>query len=122
LPVLATELCHEIGGKHTCDKRSATSVLRGEYAIVDYSLVEAEEDPFWGDGVTREPLVDLGRRAGQFAEWLHRRPEKQIVIASHSAFLLAIFNAVFATEEETAHTWFGTGEMRAVVLTFSPKE
>ena len=44
-----------------------------------------------------------------------------VQVASHSAFLLAIFNAVFLTDDAAACTWFGTGEMRSVLLTFEDK-
>ncbi|KAL1507168.1 hypothetical protein AB1Y20_008019 [Prymnesium parvum] len=120
LSVIASDLCHEIGGKHTCDKRSAVSQLRLEFPSVDYSLVKEEEDPLWLDGMTRESLASLSHRAARFAEWLGQRPEKQIAVASHSAFLLAIFNAVFTTDKEQTCSWFGTGEMRTVLLSFAP--
>ena len=38
------------------------------------------------------------------------------MVAAHSAFLLAIFNAVFEVEDEETRRWFGTGEMRTVIL------
>jgi len=117
LPVLAHESCHERAGKHTCDKRLPKSSLAGLYTKVDYSLIEAEEDPFWGDGLTREPWEDVAVRGGLFAEWLLSRPEKRVVVAAHSAFLLSIFNAAFDVNEEATRLWFGTGEMRAVMLT-----
>eukprot|EP00966_Prymnesium_polylepis_P310433 7172372-Prymnesium_polylepis.6 len=119
LKVLAHELCHEIGGKHTCDKRGSKTQLRAAYSNIDYSLVESEEDPMWLDGRTREPLRDLSMRAGRFVQWMRSRPESSIAVASHSAFLLSTFNAVLATDSAEARQWFGTGEMRAVHLTFT---
>lgn len=58
----------------------------------------------------------LGLRAGRFADVLFAREETHLAVAAHSAFLLAIFNAVFACDEEATRTWFGTGEMRTVLL------
>ncbi|KAL3892790.1 MAG: hypothetical protein SGPRY_014783, partial [Prymnesium sp.] len=104
--VIATDLCHEVGGKHTCDKRRAISELRAEFPGVDYSEILEEEDPLWLDGLTRESLENLSTRAARFAEWLMKRPEKEIAVASHSAFLLAIFNAVFTTDDEETRRWF----------------
>ena len=49
------------------------------------------------------------------------RPERRIVVAAHSGFLLALFNAVLTVDDPAAATWFGTGEMRAVMLTFTPR-
>ena len=63
----------------------------------------------------------LGERTGKFAEALFTRTEKQIVVAAHSAFLLAIFNAVFVCDQEDTRLWFGTGEMRTVLLTCCDK-
>ena len=42
----------------------------------------------------------------------------------YSAILLGIFNAVLVPAEGEApelSTWFGTGEMRSVIITFEPK-
>ena len=121
LPVVANEGCHERAGKHTCDKRLSRTDLAAAFPKVDYSLLEDEEDPMWGDGVTREPWEAVAARASKFAEWLLNRSEKCIAVAAHSAFLLTIFNAVFDVEDDAVRTWFGTGEMRCVVLTPAQK-
>ena len=55
-------------------------------------------------------------RAAKFADFLLQRGETHIAVASHSAFLLSIFNAVFVCDDEATRTWFGTGEMRTVLL------
>ena len=62
LPVVANELCHERGGRHTCDKRLAKSTLQQQYPNIDYTLVAEEEDPFWLDGWTREPWTEVCQR------------------------------------------------------------
>jgi len=113
--VLAHELCHERAGAHTCDKRVCKTTLAAEFPEVDYSLI-GEEDPYWSS--ERESESATAARAGQFLEWLATRPEKRIVVASHSAWLLATFNAAMdATDAESQ--WFGTGEMRTVEVSFS---
>ena len=40
-----------------------------------------------------------------------------VAIAAHSAILLAVFNAALEVDEESTRSWFGTGEMRSVILT-----
>lgn len=122
LKVVACELCHEMGGKHTCDKRLDRSQLVAQFPVVDYSLLESEDDPLWNDGVTREPWLLLAQRAAAFAEWLKDRPEQCIAVAAHSAFLLSIFTAVLKTDAEETARWFGTGEMRTVMLKFKSRE
>ena len=56
LRVVAHELAHEQAGKHTCDKRLARGALAAQFGAVDFALLETEDDPYWGDGRTREPL------------------------------------------------------------------
>jgi len=102
-------------GKHTCDKRKSKSELVRQFPEVDFSLL-SEEDPLWGDGLTREGLDALASRAREFIEWLVARPEKNVVVASHSTFLLTLFNTVLEWDDEYLGTWFGTGEMRTVHL------
>lgn len=127
IPVVAHELCHERAGRHTCDKRLDRTALAAAYPLVNYEqldpakahrLVASEGDPYWGDGLTREPWEALARRAAAFALWLRDTPERHIAVASHSAFLLSLFNAVLRTESEDARRWFGTGEMRTVLLSW----
>ena len=46
------------------------------------------------------------------------RPEQHVAVAAHSAFLLALTNAVLdAAGDEAVRGWFATGEMRTVLLT-----
>lgn len=116
LPCVAHELLHERAGRHTCDKRLSKTQLAALFPQVTYDLVFDDEDPYWGDGWTREPWKDTALRGAKFIEWLLARPEKHITVAAHSAILLALFNAVFECEEEATSTWFGTGEMRSVLL------
>ena len=120
-PILASELLHERGGRHTCDKRLGLAAISAAHPNIDYSLVTAEEDPLWGDGVTRESWADVASRAAEFCKWLAARPEKRVAVAAHSAILLGLFNTVFAKSDPECKKWFGTGEMRTVKLTFTPK-
>jgi broad specificity phosphatase PhoE len=122
LKTVAHELCHEQGGRHTCDKRLSRTALQAGFPAVDYSMLADEEDPLWADGVTRESMLDIAQRGALFAAWLQDRPETHIAVAAHSAFLLTLFNAVLKTSTEEEATWFGTGEMRTVRLTFVEKK
>ena len=131
LPVLAREECHEIAGKHTCDRRLSKTRLTELYPMVDFSQVDAEEDPFWGDGTWREPLKEVAGRAAAFMAWLEGREETHIAVACHGVFLLSLFNGVLTVEGEeeeggqggqgregpsSLRDHFATGEMRSVVL------
>lgn len=127
VPVIAQELCHEIAGKHTCDKRKSVSELTAEFSKVDFSSLADQEDPYWGDGNVREDLESIANRGADFVKWILRRPETCIVVATHSTWLLSLMNAVLeivpeprdedpATSVANLQTWFATGEMRTVLL------
>ncbi len=47
-----------------------------------------QEDPFWGDGLVREPLEAVARRASELIAALWARPEKHIAVAAHSTILV----------------------------------
>jgi len=121
LPVIAHELCHETGGKHTCDKRLKKADLAALYPMIDYSLIEDEEDPLWRDGLTRESKMEIASRAAKFLEWLRARPETHVAVAAHSGWLLSVFNGAIAEADAEVRHWFSTGEMRTVELTFKDK-
>eukprot|EP00924_Labyrinthula_sp_SR-Ha-C_P003361 maker-scaffold_15-snap-gene-7.41-mRNA-1 protein AED:0.01 eAED:0.01 QI:69/0.75/0.8/1/0.75/0.6/5/110/265 len=127
LPFVASELCHEIGGLHTCDKRKDLNDLKSEYPNVDFSTVKDEVDPLWLDGKTRETRIQVATRASKFLEFLKNREEKEIAVTSHSTLLLSLFNSVLWFEEcsdeekEQAYLWFGTGELRSVLIKFEDK-
>lgn len=119
LPVIAHELCHETGGKHTCDKRLDRADLKREFPSVDYSFLSSESDPLWGDGLIRESGIEMSKRCADLMLWVSSRKERQLVVAAHSGFLVTLFNAVLDIENPDDSTWFGTGEMRTMVLDFS---
>lgn len=115
---IAEELCHEIGGFHTCDKRLSVTELKSAYPKVEFSGIETEDDPLWLDGYTRESAKDISIRSAKFINFLQERPETRIVVTSHSTILLAIFNASLLLENYSDRQWFGTGEMRSVVIDY----
>ena len=115
LPVVAHEGCHEIGGKHTCDKRLDRERLQELYPVVDYSGIQSEEDPFWGDGSTRESSEHLAKRCADFVAWLRDRPEEHIAVAAHSTMLFHLLNVVAVADSQDA-TWFNTGTSRMLCV------
>lgn len=73
----------------------------------------------------RESMEDMSHRAYDFlVEYLYRRPEKEIAVVGHSAWLLAMTNAVLEFDEgsedvEEFGTMFGQAELRSATLTFT---
>jgi len=119
LPIVATELCREQIGVHVCDQRLPVRDLQAEYPMVDYSpIANHDEDVLW-QATRREAYPEMADRAYEFLEWLRARPETDIVVGTHSAFLMCLYNVVLecGTDDELK-TFFATGEMRSTVLTW----
>jgi broad specificity phosphatase PhoE len=121
IPVIAHEGCREQCGVFLCDKRSSVTDCKDEYPLVDFSLVEGEEDILWQTR-TRESMLQMAWRADEFLTWLHDRPEREIVVGTHSAWLMALYNVALEVEagSESLQTMFYTGELRSTLLTYSP--
>eukprot|EP00386_Alphamonas_edax_P005652 GDKI01018375.1.p1 GENE.GDKI01018375.1~~GDKI01018375.1.p1 ORF type:complete len:327 (-),score=114.52 GDKI01018375.1:181-1161(-) len=120
-PFIAHIGVNEQSGLHVCDRRRDVDALQCVFPprVVDYSLLPSPKDSLWKpEG--REPKAEVVNRGYEFMMWLRARPEKEIVVATHSAFLLAFFNGVlsFAPEHKAYQAWFATGEMRTVCITF----
>jgi len=76
----------------------------------------------------REPYAALCARARAFFEWLGQRPEREVAVVGHSAWLFTVLNAVLAVEGEAAphgegaRRWFLTGELRTLRVRFRTSE
>lgn len=120
VPFLAHEMVREESGVHYCDKRRPKSRQEKEFPMIDFSLIETEEDSLFEEE-RRESKLEVGERIYKFLEWLSSRPEKNIGIASHSGWLLTLFNGI-CESDESLKAWWQTGEMRSVRLEFSKRE
>lgn len=116
MPFIAHELVREQYGVHVCDKRRPKSRQVQEFPMVDFSLLESEEDALFSED-SRETNIAVAGRIYKFLEWLETRTEKHVAIASHSAWLLTAFNANFECEDNLK-AWFQTGEMRSTIIEF----
>lgn len=120
VPFLAHEMAREENGVHVCDKRRPTSRQMREFPMVDFSLLETEEDVIFRDD-RRESKIEVGTRVYKFMEWLSERPEEHVAISSHSSWLLTLFNGICECDEKLKD-WFQTGELRSVKLEFVRKD
>lgn len=127
---IAHEGCREQCGVFLCDKRSDISDYKEDlrYSLIDYSLIPSDEDGHWKP-TERESMLEMSYRAEKFFFWLlHERPEREIVVGTHSAWLMAVFNVVLDTDSATdtagnscaekLQSMFATGEMRSVLLSW----
>jgi broad specificity phosphatase PhoE len=118
IPFVAHEMVREETGVNLCDKRRPTSRQVQEFPLVDFSLLESDEDMVFLED-RRETKLEVANRVYQFLEWLSTRPEKHVGVSSHSAWLLTVLNAncqCCGDNKEALQNWFQTGEMRSVKL------
>jgi broad specificity phosphatase PhoE len=116
IPFVAHEDVRECTGVHTCDKRRLKSLQQKEFPMVDFTQIESEEDGLFLDN-RRETKCEVGERIYKFLNWMSDRSETHIGVASHSGWLMTVFNGVVECDE-SLKPWFQTGEMRSVVLEF----
>jgi broad specificity phosphatase PhoE len=117
VPFLVHEMVREESGVHVCDRRRPKSQQMVDFPAFDFSAVAEEEDSLFRED-RRETKMEVGERIYSFFEWLEERDETHVAIASHSGWLLTVFNAVVESKDETLKQWFQTGELRSVKLTF----
>ncbi len=139
---IAHEGIREELGLLLCNQRRPLKETQLEFPHVDFSLLaldesESDEDLYWKqyfertltnntDGAPqRESMEDMSHRAYDFlVEYLYHRPEREIAVVGHSAWLLAMTNAVLEFEEGSEDvnefgTMFGQAELRSATLTFT---
>ena len=95
---------------HVCDKRRSIANARMEFPFVDYTAITSDEDALFLDD-KRETKAQVGERVYDFLMWLQKRPERTVAVATHSGWLMTVFNGV-VNAEESLRQWFQTGEMR----------
>lgn len=122
VPFVAHEGCREISGVHVCDRRRSVSELQKDFPMIDYAAAGVpDEDSYW-HASEREKLVDLAARGYDFLLWVRDRPEKEIAVASHFAWLMTLFNAVLRCNEKHLSYGFQTGEVRSMDVVFEEEE
>lgn len=83
---------------------------------VTSTQIQHEEDQLWTPH-HRETPAEMARRGVDFLKWLSSRDERNIVVVTHSAFLLTLFTQVLHCPGELCE-WFENGEMRSVSLQY----
>jgi broad specificity phosphatase PhoE len=104
VPIVAHEGCREQLGVFLCDKRSdiADYVEDGRYHRVDFSHIQSDSDTLWQE-TYRESMLEMAQRAEDLLLWLLReRPEREIVIGTHSAWLMAVFHIVLTLQPSSS--------------------
>ena len=113
---IAVEDCREECGVHVCDGRRTVTSAKFEFPHVDFSGLETDDDAMFEGMEGREDKAALGERIRSFLGYLSRRPEGTVAVATHSGWLMTLFNGVLVCRGEGMKEWFMTGEMRTVKL------
>lgn len=116
LPWIAVENVREQTGLHPCDRRKPISVHKTTYNHVNFDHIASNEDPIYSKYILREPDNDVAARGREFIKWLKQRPEKEIIVVTHSAYLRHLFNKVLDIESESDRAHYQNCEMRTYIL------
>lgn len=113
------DLCREELGLLVCNKRRPLSETIREFPHVDFSMTSGEEDRLWMPDERESPLDKSKRIYSFLADYIQLRTEKEIAVVGHSAYFFNMCNAVLdCGDDEEIKKWFGTSEIRSLVLTF----
>lgn len=99
LPFVGMELCREIMGVNTCDKRVGISALVRKFPHVDFAVagasgVHGEHDALWSP-THRETDAEIHARAERFlAQLFDVVPERYVAVVTHSKFMRCLYDLV----------------------------
>jgi broad specificity phosphatase PhoE len=124
IPWVSHEGCREELGLLVGNKRRSISEIKFDYPNIDFSPIEHDEDVLWENyGDRRETLLEKSERIYDFlADYVRNRPEEEIAIVCHSAYLFTLLNAVMDIEEEDLRYWFLTSEVRSMRVRFEAND
>ena len=124
IPWVSHEGCREELGLLVGNKRRPISEIQLDHPDIDFSPIEHDEDVLWDNyGSRRETLLEKSERIYDFlAEYVMNRPEKEIAIVCHSAYLFTLLNAVMDIEEDDLRYWFLTSEVRSMTVRFEAND
>eukprot|EP00579_Thalassiosira_antarctica_P026056 CAMPEP_0202015638 /NCGR_PEP_ID=MMETSP0905-20130828/32479_1 /ASSEMBLY_ACC=CAM_ASM_000554 /TAXON_ID=420261 /ORGANISM="Thalassiosira antarctica, Strain CCMP982" /LENGTH=375 /DNA_ID=CAMNT_0048575837 /DNA_START=1 /DNA_END=1128 /DNA_ORIENTATION=- len=124
VPWVSHEGCREELGLLMGNKRRSIEDIKADYPEIDFSDIEHDEDVLWEEyGERRETLLEKSERIYEFlTEYVRHRPEREISIVCHSAYLFTLMNAVMDISDEELRSWFLTSEVRSLQMTFIERE
>jgi len=120
VPWVSHEGCREELGLLMGNKRRPIMEIKEDYPEIDFSDIEHDEDVLWDEyGDRRETLLEKSERIYEFlTEYVQHRPENEIAIVCHSAYLFTLLNAVMDISDEELRSWFLTSEVRSLRMEF----
>jgi broad specificity phosphatase PhoE len=120
VPWIAHEGCREDLGLLVCNKRRPLSQTKEEFPYIDFSyVVSGEEDTLFKHEEMECLLAQADRVYDFLANFVRTRPEQEIAVVGHSAWLFNMCNAVVECNgDENLMAWFGTSEIRSMRVSF----
>ncbi|KAF1322185.1 putative phosphoglycerate mutase, partial [Globisporangium splendens] len=101
---VSMELCREIMGVHTCDKRVSLTQLKKKFPGVDFAFKGAavldEDDVLWSP-THRETDAEIQARAMRFLnQFFHAIPDKYVAVVAHSKFIRSLYEVLLPHEAD----------------------
>ena len=123
IPWVAHEGCREELGVLVCNQRRPLSQIQADYPELQFHGDISEEDTLW-DPHQRENGASKSDRIYQFlVDFVAQRPEQELAVVGHSAWLFHMCNAVVDCGEDTDLTsWFLTSEVRSMRISFIKRQ
>lgn len=121
IPWIAHEGAREQLGLLQCNKRRALSETRLEFPLVDFSemMQGGDEDTLWKPEERESPQEETERIYKFLTEFLMNRPEQEMALVGHSAWLFTMCNAVVECgDNPQLRCLFQTSEIRTMKLSF----
>ena len=123
-PWVSHEGCREELGLLVGNKRRSITEIKEDYPEINFDDIVHDEDVLWDEyGDRRETLLEKSERIYEFlTKYVRDRPEKEIAIVCHSAYLFTLLNAVMDISDEELRSWFLTSEVRSLEMTFVDRD
>ena len=121
IPWIACEGAREQMGLLLCNKRRSLLQTRDEFPHVDFSYIPSDEqdEQNWDSTARESPRAETDRIYNFLTEFLMERPEDELALVGHSAWLFTMCNAVLDCQEDSSLTkLFATSEIRSMRLKF----
>ena len=120
VPWIGHPLVQETSGVNVCDRRRDRSEIQDDFPWVEWGRLDSEKDEFF-DPDERESARSVSDRGYDFMRWVRARPESEIIVATHSAWLFTLLNTVIEADSSDLSSWFLTGELRSVIVSFEDR-
>jgi hypothetical protein len=118
---IAHEGAREQLGWLQCNKRRALSQTKLEFPNVDFSemLHTGDEDCLWDPTERESPQAETERIYKFLTDFIMDRPEQELAVVGHSAWLFTMCNAVVdCGDDDLLKSLFQTSEIRSMRLSF----